>query len=246
MTDQPATTPNQQSITINLSDMAQRYLGSMQRIYDIGAMVIQGTREVNERGYDELSASTRFLPSQKEKKPYDAAKPLAERWILRNLLSDAFALLLPFLEDTRTVCALYEWKKAGSDQKTLQPIFQQQRSEFVRKNTADKLAHLKEKHGLAPQLGNHLESLEALAGCLVRSGGTVAKDAQPLVATFVALDLAPAADPKKVQPRMVEQRREFAPGSEVGLDKVDVLNVLSTVALFINSGLRALQDHIKE
>ncbi len=248
MTDQPATTPpNQQAITINLSDMAQRYLGAMQRIYDIGAMVVQGTREVNERGYDEMGAATHFLPSQKEKKAFDAAKPIAERWLLKNLLTDAFGLFVPFIEDARTICALFAWKKAGSDQTTLAPIFQEQRTEFVKKTTAEKVALLKEKHNLTPQLGDHVASLDALTGCLVRAGGTVPKDGQPLLVTFVTLEVPASADPtKKVQPRMGEQKREFAPGTEVSFEKVDVLNILSTLALFMNSTLRALQDHIKE
>jgi hypothetical protein len=100
-------------VTISLKDMAQRYLGAIQRSFDVAAVVVQGTREVNERGYDDLIASSRFLPNREQHRSFSEAKAIAERWILRNLLSDAFGAVVPFLEDARTICALDEWKKAG-------------------------------------------------------------------------------------------------------------------------------------
>lgn len=245
MTDQPTVTEqNPKGITISLQDMAQRYLGAMQRTYDIAAMVVQGTREVNERGYDELIAAARFLPAQSQRRGFAAAKPLAERWLLRHLLSDAFGALIAFLEDTRTICALHEWKKAGSDQATLAPIFREQRTEFVRKDTAARLAHLKEAFQFDPPLAGHLAGLEALATCLVRHDGVVPKDGAALAFTIVSLELvaAPAAEQRKVQPQLGEARKEFAPGSEIALEKVEYLNVLATIALFMNGTLRRLQE----
>jgi hypothetical protein len=246
MTDQPTVTEKSaQTITISLKDMAQRYLGAMQRTFDIASVVVQGTREVNERGYDDLTSAARFLPAQNQRRNFATAKPLAERWVLRNLIADAFGSLVPFMEDARTICALHEWKKAGSDQAALQPIFQQQRAEFVRKDTAARLAHLKEKHALEPQLGAHITSIEALAACLVRNDGVVPKDGQPLTVQLVSLDLvaAPNAE-KKVQPQLGESKREFAPGAEVAFEKVEYMNVLATIALFMNATMRQLQEKL--
>jgi hypothetical protein len=245
MTEQPTVTEQSpKTITISLQDMAQRYLGAMQRTHDIAAMVVQGTREVNERGYDELAAAARFMPAQNQRRAFAAAKPVAERWLLRHLLSDAFGALIPFLEDARTICALNEWKKAGSDPTTLQPIFKEQRAEFVRKDTAARLAHLKDSYGLEPQLSAHITGLEALAACLVRTDGMVPKDGPALAFTIVSLDLvaAPAGSAQPVQPQLGEARREFAPGAEVSLEKVEYLNVLATIALFMNATLRRLQE----
>ena len=247
MSDQPETPAKQQSITINLSDLAKRYLGALQRTYDTAAMVVQGTREVNERGYDEMTVAPRYLPSQKDRRPFATAKPMAERWILRNLLSDAFGLLIPFLEDVRTICALHAWKKAGSDQATLGVVFQEQRADFVKKNMEEKLAHLKSAHALDPALSRNVASLEKLAACLVRNDGTVPKEDPALEVHLVSLDLVAAPEaPKKVQPRMAETKKEFAPGTEVELDKVEFMNVLATVALFVNATLRLLQERVKE
>ena len=247
MTDQPTVTEtNPHTITISLQDMAHRYLGAMQRTHDIAAMTVQGTREVNERGYDELAAAARFMPAQNQRRAFTAAKPIAERWLLRNLLSDAFGALVPFLEDTRTICALHAWKKAGSDQSTLQPIFQEQRAEFVRKDTAGRLAHLQEAHQFDPQLSTHIVALESLAACLVRHDGIVPKDGPALTFTVVSLDLvaAPPGSEQKVQPQLGEARREFAPGAEIALEKVEYLNVIATISLFMNATLRLLQERL--
>ena len=247
MTDQPTVTEaNPQTITISLQDMAQRYLGAMQRTHDIAAMTVQGVREVNERGYDELAAAARFMPAQNQRRAFAAAKPIAERWILRNLISDAFGALVPFLEDTRTICALHAWKNAGSDQSTLQAIFQEQRAEFVRKDTAGRLAHLQEAHQFDPQLSTHIVALESLAACLVRHDGIVPKDGPALTFTVVSLDLvaAPPGSEQKVQPQLGEARREFAPGAEIALEKVEYLNVIATISLFMNATLRLLQERL--
>ena len=233
------------TIVISLKEMGERYLGAMQRTHDIAAMVVQGTREVNERGYDELAASARFLPAQNVRLPFDFAKPVAERWLLRNLLADAFGALVPFIEDARTICALHEWKIAGSDATTLPAIFREQRHVFLRKDIAAKLAHLQKTHGLEPQLCEHITGLESLAACLIRHDGVVPKDA-PLAFTLVSLDLvaAPAGSANPVQPRLGETRKEFAPGAEVALGKVEYLNVIATIALFMNATLRRLQEKL--
>ena len=244
ITEAKPTEPTPQTITISLKDMGDRYLGAIQRTHDIAALVVQGTREVNERGYDELTAAARFLPAQNARKPFATAKPVAERWLLRNLLADAFGAVVPFLEDVRTVCALHDWKTNGSDSATLPAIFNDQRNNFVRKDLAAKLGHLRDAHALEPQLSAHLLSLEALAGCLIRHDGVVPENA-PLSVALVTLDLVAApADDRPVQPRMGEKRREFAPGTEVAFEKVEYLNVLATIALFMNATLRRLQEKL--
>jgi hypothetical protein len=247
MSDQPSTAANQNNITISLSDMAQRYLGAMQNIYDTAAIVVQGTREVNERGFDDLTAAARFMPSQKQRRPFLTAKPVAERWVLKNLLSDAFGLFIPFIEDARTICALHEWKVTGSNQATLPAIFQEERAAFLKLDTAGKLAHLSERFQLQIPLTEHMAGLESLAGCLVRDGGVVPAGGAPLAFTLVALDLvaSPESD-QKVQPRMGELKKEFAPGSTVELEKVEHMNALATVSLFMNATLRQLQEKIKD
>ena len=241
-----ATEDPQRTITISLKDMAQRYLGAMQRTYDIAAVVVQGTREVNERGYEELIASSRFLPNREKHAKFEPAKAVAERWILRNLISDAFGSVVPFLEDARTVCALGDWKKAGSDQAKLPAIFQEERQKFVRLDTSAKLAHLQSTYGLQFRLAEHLTGIESLAACLIRTDGVVAENAAPLSFTLVSLDLVAgqaAAEPK-LQPQLGESKKSFTAGATVSLDKVEYLNVLSTVALFMNDAMRVLQQRI--
>ena len=108
-----------------------------------------------------------------------------------------------------------------------------------------RLAQLKEKHGLEPQLSAHITSLEALAGCLVRNDGVVPKDGPTLAFALVSIDLiaAPNAE-KKVLPQIGEARKEFAPGAEIALEKVEYMNVLATVALFMNATMRQLQEKL--
>jgi hypothetical protein len=233
-------------VTISLKEMAQRYLGALQRSFDVAAMVVQGTREVNERGYDELIASSRFLPNREKHRSFGEAKAVAERWILRNLLSDAFGAVVPFLEDARTICALDEWKKAGSDQATLPPIFTEQRQKFVGLDTKAKLNYLQATHGLQFRLADHLAGIESLAACLIRNDGVVPGNGGPLTFTLISLDLiAPASKAEaKIEPQLAETKKEFAAGSTVALEKVEYMNLLATIALFMNDAMRLLQARL--
>src|SRR5690606_21800774 len=77
------------SQTISLNDIGQKYLGALQRVFDTAAFLVEGSRQVNERTYDDFSSAVRFLPSQQQHRNFDAAKEESERWLLRNLLADA-------------------------------------------------------------------------------------------------------------------------------------------------------------
>lgn len=237
----PEETPK--TVTISLKEMAQRYLGAMQRTFDVAAIVVQGTREVNERGYDELIAASRFLPNREKHRPFSEAKAVAERWILRNLISDAFGAVLPFLEDARTICALDDWKKAGSDQGKLPAIFTEQRQKFVGLDTKAKLEHLRTAHGLQFRLADHLTSIESVAACLIRNDGVVPANGNALTLMLVSLDLVGtgAKSEGKLQPQLGETRREFPAGAAVSLEKVEFMNLLATIALFMNDAMRLLQ-----
>ena len=248
--------------TISLNDIGQKYLGALQRVFDTAAFLVEGARQVNERTYDDFSSAVRFLPSQQQRRNFDAAKDEAERWLLRNLLSDAFSVVVPFLEDVRSVAALARWKsETPNDQAGVQKILGDDRRAFLGMDLAEKFTHLQNLHGLSSQLSSQVQALAKVGTCLTARGGVVSEkdltEGGELAFTLVALQLVPmqqgsvsgATAPgdagATIVPQFGELRRSFGVGQAIKLEKADYLNVITTLSLFVSSMLKSLQEKVK-
>lgn len=251
------------SHTISLNDLGQKYLGALQRIFDTAAFIVEGARQVNERTYDDFSSAVRFLPSQQQHRSFDAAKEEAERWMLRNLLADAFSVAVPFLEDIRSVAALAHWKaETPTDQQGLQRILGEDRRAFLALDLAEKFAYLQNTHGISSQLSAQVQALAKVGTCLTARGGVVSErdltDGGELSFSLVALQLIPMQQGSvnggsstgeagaTIVPQFGELRRTFGVGQTIKLEKADYLNVITTLSLFVSSILKSLQENVKK
>jgi hypothetical protein len=81
--------PTTQNVQINLRDMAGRYMGAVQRVFDLAASTIGSLRCQTEKDYDEFASLGRFMPSPQQHANFDTIRPVAEQWLLRLLLSEA-------------------------------------------------------------------------------------------------------------------------------------------------------------
>lgn len=251
------------SHTISLNDIGQKYLGALQRIFDTAAFLVEGARQVNERTYDDFSSAVRFLPSQQQHRGFDTAKEESERWLLRNLLSDAFTVTVPFLEDIRSVAALARWKsESPDDQAGVQRILGEDRRAFLALDLAEKFKHLQDVHGLSSQLSPQVQALAKVGTCLTARGGIVSdrdvNDGSQLSFTLIALQLVPMQQGSvsggtpdgdggaTIVPQFGELRRSFNVGQAIKLEKADYLNVITTLSLFVSSMLKSLQAMVKE
>ncbi len=251
------------SHTISLNDLGQKYLGALQRIFDTAAFIVEGARQVNERAYDDFSSAVRFLPSQQQHRGFDAAKEESERWLLKNLLADAFSVTVPFLEDIRSVAALARWKaESPDDQEGLKRILNEDRRVFLGMDLGEKFTQLQNLHGLSSQLSTQVQALAKVGHCLTARGGIVSEkdltDGGELAFTLVALQLVPmqqgggsGGNPAgeagaTIVPQFGELRRSFGVGQAIKLEKTDYLNIITTLSLFVSSMLKSLQEKVKQ
>lgn len=248
-------TPTSQ--TISLGDLAQRYLGAMQRIFDITAYLVEGTRRVDERTYDEFSAAVRFLPSQKEHQGFAATKDQSERWLLKNLLAESLSLIVPLLEDVRSICALSRWQAAGTkDETALRRILSDDRKAFLALDLAEKFKHLDTNYAVNSPLTAQVLAFAKLGVCLAARRGVVSEQdvttAGALTIKLVALDLVPTRKPEDqgggatLAPQVGELVRSFSIGETVRLGKPDYLNVVTTLSIFANSLMKSVQEWVKK
>jgi hypothetical protein len=248
------TTPAPQSIQINLREMGLKYLGASQRTFDLTACTIGALRCETERDYDEFARSVRFMPSQQHHLAFDAIRPAAESWLLRQLLSEALSLLVPLLEDARSVAALAAWKaEGGIDQTRLQRILQEDRQAFLRLSLDDKLKHVKEKFALSAPNESFLNGYLKLGQALVRGGAVIEADATDdgaLVVRLAAVDLQPASGEGvaagAMTGRLVEMQKRFAVGDKLEFRKEEVLSLFASISLFITGIMGSLQAFVQK
>ena len=238
-----------QNISINLRDMANRYMGGLQRIFDLAASTVGSLRCQTEKDYDEFARLTRFMPAPTQHAGYDVIRPAAESWLLRNLLSESLSSLVPLLEDVRSVAALAEWKAAGSDQAKVNKIIGEDRQAFLRLGLPEKFEHLKNKFSISAPNDAFITGYLKL-GQVLAKGGIVGdgdgNDGTDLVVTLTAVQLEPAqAGQTQQQGRLVGVPRKFAHGEKVELKKEEVLALFTTISVFATGMMGALQQRVQ-
>ena len=251
----PSLTEAPETRTLNLSDIGNRYLRTLQRMFDVASYLIEGSRLVSERGYDDMARSIRFLPSQKDHRGFDAAREEAERYLLKNLLNDVLNLVVPLLEDLRGFCALADWQKGDRNPEVAQRILSTERSEFLKLNLQAKFNHLRDVTGLTSPLTPGILALTNVGACLASRSGVVSErdvtSGGELAIRLVSLEVVPT-DPAKIaegaaaaSPRFGELRKTFTIGETIRFEKTEYLNIIATVALFATSLLTATQNKLK-
>ena len=246
-------TPSEpQTVQINLRDMGLKYLGAIQNTFDLATATIGALRTQTERDYDEFARSVRFMPSQQHHLSFDAVRPAADSWLLRQLVNEAIGLLVPFLEDTRSVAALARFKaEGGTDQAKLQRILGEDRQNFLRLSIEDRIKLLKEGYTISAATDVFLPGYIKLLQVLSR-GGVVAQDdvndGNDFVVRLTVVDLQPAAAAEgqqgQVTGRLLEVQKRFPVGARVDFRKEEVLSIFSSVAVFISGVMGSLQAFV--
>jgi hypothetical protein len=248
----PSSPEESQQVQISLRDMGLKYLGAVQRCFDIACATIGALRCQTERDYDEFSRSARFMPSQQQRLEFDAVRPAAESWLLKQLLADAMGLMSPLLEDVRSVAELAKWKASGSaDQTRVQRILGEDRQAFLRLQLEEKLARLKGDLGIEAPNAAFLPGYLKLGAALIR-GGTVAQadatEGNQLAVRLAVVDLqgVGAEGAGGVTGRMVEVEKKFAVGQRVEFRKEEVLCLFASIAVFVTGLLGSLQAFVQQ
>jgi hypothetical protein len=243
-------TPAEQSVQINLRDMATRYMGAIQRVFDLASASIGSLRCQTEKDYDDFSRQARFMPAPDAHLAFDRIRPATESWLIRLLLNEAFSTIVPLLEDCRSVVALAQWKASGAtDQTEVQKILNEDRQAFLRIGLLEKIQHLREKFKLNVPNDTFVPPYLKLNQCLTR-GGTVAEadatEGRDLVVPLLVVQLEPAQAGQNAAGRLVTVPKRFSVGQNVEFRKEEVLNVFAAFSIFTTGVLGSLQARVQE
>jgi hypothetical protein len=241
---------------ISLVDIANRYLEHYQRLFDISAFSLAGFRKASEQDYDELTRQLVLMPKNDARMSFEKAKDVTETWLLKHVLTEALGSVVPLLEDSRSICALCDYKVAKiNDSAKLLAISNQQRQEFLRLSIGDKFNHLKQKYGITCDVQEHVESLLSITRALLSKDGVLTQEeagAQSEITlkirsiTLVQANAAPSTSGEAVfnlTRKVTDNTRKVKVGDKVALTKAEQFGSLMTLSIFLATMLQGVQNY---
>ncbi|MEM6886006.1 MAG: hypothetical protein AAF571_13340 [Verrucomicrobiota bacterium] len=243
--------------TISLNEIADRYLGVYQRLFDITMINLASYRKVSEEDYDMVTNQFPVQPQQKDRRDFEAAKDTALIWLTRSLVSEGLSTVVPLLEDCRTVLCLCDYKVAGkNDAERIQEITGKERQEFMAMPIPDKFKLLKEKFEVSSEIEEHILSLmEVTKGMVMHDGKAAAEICEDGKLTLkirtITLTQAPATSESGEQilgltRQMNDHSREYQEGETIELNKGEIVGSIVTLAAFLASLLASVQTYAKK
>lgn len=240
---------------ISLEEMAVRYLDPLQKNYDMVCFSLAGSRKLNEADYDDFSQQLQVMPRQPARLEFEKAKFASEQWLLRNSLADGLALVMPVLEDARTVCALCDFKASGSrDQVELQKIATTDRAEFLQMEIEKKFEFLLGKYKIACEVTPHILSLmEVTKALMMKDGILTAEESEDGTHRTVKIrsvqivqspgNEGAGAGSMNLTRRVGDSEKVIRVGDQIHFSKAEHIGALLTIGIFITDILRGVQQY---
>ncbi len=250
MTVNPKNSPPAGSTTINLSDIADRYLDVYQRLFDIAGFLGTAAGQAGEEPFKSFRQTHTIMPKAEGRMEFASAKQAASHWLARSILSEALSTITPLLEDSRMVLALCDYKAAGkTDEDKIKRITGKDRQEFMSLEIPDKLNLLKDKFKIDPEHAPHLIALSGITRDLIMSDGRATRN-HVLKISALTLSPAPAVTPSEPpvgkSGQLINHERTINSGSMIELSQEELVGCLVTIASFLATLMEQVQSYARK
>lgn len=247
--------PAPEHTTISLEEMAARYLDTLQKNFDMVSYTLAGSRKINESDYDEFSQQLQVMPRQPSRLAFDKAKTASEQWLLRNSLADGLAVVMPVLEDARTICALCDFKASGStNQEELNEIASTQRAEFLQQEIGKKFEILEERYGITCDVKDHILGLMEFTRALMTKDGILTEAEAPdgkRTLKIRSVQIVQSGTSKEgdqpgslnLSRQVGDSEREIKVGESIFFSKAEHIGAILTIGIFVTDILRGIQAY---
>jgi hypothetical protein len=245
---------------VNLPTLLGKLQIELQKLGDLVSVGLIGAGKVEENDYREPREFASFQIASDNRMPLPKAAEQFQTWCLKNSFTEAIDLMGGFLEECRTIAALYrlhgnctgaDWNKACIED----------RKKFHELGFPAKIEHLRKEFGAASKFEEHVLSLNRARSCLVHRLGIVSpKDVDPngrLVVIWHALDLVAIDNTTKREtvlnePTRLESestlatklgpyRREFMVGDRISFNRNEHKHTVFTFYVFALEIVQALE-----
>jgi len=252
--------PTEINIAVNLPALLGQLQVRLQRLNDLVRIGLAGAAKVEENDYRESAPFASLQIASDKRMSLRKAREEFQTWCLKNSFTEAVDLVSAFLEECRTIAALYRLngRCSGADWNR---AYLQDRKKFHEMGFPAKIQHLRKQFGIASKFEAHVLSLNRARNCLVHRLGIVsAKDVDTtrrLIVTWHSLNLIVVDNATKhetvlSQPMVIESestlaarigphRREFAIGERILFDQDEHRHTALTFYVFALEIVQALE-----
>jgi hypothetical protein len=251
--------PTHINIDVNLPALLGKLQVELQRLSDLTTIGLVGTPKVEEADYREPRDFAALQIASDKRMSLSKAREEFQTWCLKNSFTEAIDLLSAFLEECRTIAALFRLHGActGSD---LNKAYIEDAKKFHELGFPKKIEHLRNEFGIASKFEDHVLSLNRARNCLVHRLGIVSpKDVDSggrLVVTWhslnlIAIDNSTGRETILVEPTVLESesriaarvgpyQREFRVGDRILFDRNEHKHTVFTFYVFALEIVQAL------
>ncbi len=229
------------SRTISLNDIALKYTEAIQHLSDLAVFDWAGARTVSEQGYDEMARSIPGLPVTQFRLPFEVAKEAAERSALKHSVNEALGLIAVFLEDIRKLSGLVVFNVARAKASNNLASLAAELNAAPPPDFPGRFQQLRQRIGAEIPLEAEILSLVALARTLFHRNGVVGEG------ETLTLNLKVVQPPAEgeTEARLANYERSWKAGEGILLSRQEHAAVFTTVSLFFNAMLGAVQEFAK-
>jgi len=259
--------PGQKNLVlkINLDGPVGKFMTSLQHLLDIILFTFAGAELVESEKYDKYSRFLSFHPSHNKRLNFQQAKDKYEKWLIRNFLGDAINFTGAFLEEFKTICAIYGLGTQRILGEQYNKIVTKEKDNFNKLGLPEKMKLLKDKYGVFSEFESHILELNKLRNCIVHRLGIVSKrdvnEDDKLVIHLRAIQIF-AKNPKTgeeieinkethvdagwvIMARWSENYKSFKLGESVSLNYQEMIQSINTFYLFASSMKKSIFDFLK-
>jgi hypothetical protein len=241
--------PQQQQV--NLQQIAQQFMGGLQRHFDMLAFNLASRESVQEEAYNKFSQAPKIMPAAAGHQNFEQMQAYARDLLVRQVLNDCMNLAVAGLNNAHFFLALVKATQGSSNvAPEAQQAAQQSQQTFAQAPLDQKFNKLEEDYGIMCELEDTIVSLGFCMQALMQQGGVV-REAQvdengELVIELKSMKiLSRGSEAGQVQGKLVDQAKTFKEGEAITFTDLELQLVLVTIASFADALFKAVSLYAK-
>lgn len=234
---------------INLNQLAQNFMGGMQRHFDMLTFNLASREAVTEADYQRMAHAVGIMPLATRHQNFEQTQAYACDLLHKQLVNDALNLTVSIMHNAHFFLALVKCTEGKPERaKEKQAEAEELQKAFVEGQLDQKFNRLEDDYGIRCDLEDTIISLGFCLQALVQKNGKVGKDVLD-EAGELRLELKSvkqgAQDPSqnKDRAKLVEYTKVFREGDFISFNNRELQLILVTVAAFADSLFKSISNY---
>lgn len=227
--------------TVSLQDIARKYSEALQHLSDLTVYLWAGSRAVSEQGYAETARSVPGLPISPFRLSLENVRDFGGRVFFKHSLNEVLSLTGIFLEDIRKLSGLIIFNAARAKGTEDLATLAAKLNTPAPADLAGRMKAVSDRLGQPVPLALELLSIIQLAGLHFQQNGEVGEGH----AFELKLKRVEPPTEEGGKPGLGDYRRTWNEKERVVLSEEEHAAIFTTISIFFNATLEALQEFAK-